>query len=54
MLREMYRKLEEERKEVKTELTQAFADISNKGLVEQNKQLRRLQSQEYHFMSLDS
>ncbi|MFN5378871.1 MAG: DNA recombination protein RmuC, partial [Ignavibacteria bacterium] len=45
MLREMYRKLEEERKEVKTELTQAFADISNKGLVEQNKQLTEQQTE---------
>jgi DNA recombination protein RmuC len=44
MLREMYRKLEEERKEVKTELTQAFADISNKGLVEQSKVLSEQQS----------
>ena len=44
MLREMLTRLEAERTELKGELTKAFADISNKGLVEQSKVLSEQQA----------
>jgi DNA recombination protein RmuC len=44
MLREMLMRLEAERTELKGELTKAFADISNKGLVEQSKVLSEQQA----------